>query len=142
MNAKNIGYAIAYGGAELVPQVQPQINKPLVTSALEKLGAERVLRGHVALEHGGDGWKGCFLALCFGGYGKLEKLTSGGFLSTDDSTAADVLGLTLSETWAVVDAFDNCRSQMQELVEEWLELNYRPWIRASGTAIAEWGVPR
>lgn len=108
-------------------QVDYRIDKALVTSALEKLGSERVMRGHVALEHGDAGdWRNCFLAMCFGGFGVLADTATG----DPNYTTAEVLGLRNQEVWAVVEAFDHCRAELQVLVEEWLELNYAPAVTA------------
>jgi len=95
----------------------------MLTSALEKLGSDRVMRGHVALEHGTRGdWNNCFLAMCFGGYGRLNALLRTPHKEGDE--AAVMLGLSNAEVWAVTEAFDHCRAEMQALVEEWLELNH------------------
>ncbi|SRR6266576_1059096 len=104
------------------------IDKQTVTSALEKLGSERVMRGHVALEHGkGGDWRSCFLAMCFGGYGRLDSFL---LIRKEHEEASMILGLTHAEAWAVTEAFDHCRPEMQILVEEWLELNYVPMVSA------------
>ena len=96
--------------------------KGLVTSALEKLGPERVLRGHVALEHGTKGdWQNCFLALAYGGYGALVRATD-----LPGVRVHQVLRLTAGEMWAVIEMFDHSRADLQVLVEEWLELNVQP----------------
>lgn len=110
------------GNAFAVADPPHQIDKPLVTSALEKLGIERVVRGHVALEHGtGGNWQACFLAMCYGGFGRLMQLIN----AAEDPLAAAgrALGISPAETYAVMDAYDHCRLAFQALVEEWLELN-------------------
>lgn len=111
------------------------LDKATVTRALEKLGADRVMRGHVALEHGtGGNWGGCFLALCYGAFGQLQKIVLRAAPGYEDYDVASVLGLTTAETWAVVSAFDHNRAELQVLVEEWLELNY---VRGDSSSIRQ-----
>lgn len=107
----------------IVVEPRPAIDKALVTSALFKLGADRVMRGHVALGHGtGGDWHNCFLAMCYGPYGALNRVISAEW-SDPIFDIADLLGLTSHEVHAVTDAFDHCLAEFQVLVEEWLELN-------------------
>ena len=114
-----------------VPDRSPGIDKETVTRALEKLGPERVMRGHVALEHGSGGdWHNCFLALAYGKYGLLHARMYGRDSDTMSSSAGQQLGLDSLEVLAVMDAFDYCRPELQVLVEEWLELNYTPAVKA------------
>lgn len=113
-------------GLASLPPTEHRIDKALVTSVLEKLGPRRVMRGHVAFAHGVQhDWRACFLALCYGGWGKMvlatDRISKPG---NEAYSTGDVLGLTNHEVWAVVEAFDHCRPEFQVLVEEWLELNY------------------
>jgi hypothetical protein len=106
------------------------IDKAMVTSAFERLGPDAVMRGHVALHHNvqGSNWDNCFLAMCFGGYGKLHQMMKVLSLAglDDGDLCASILNLTNHEVWAVTEAFDHCRAEFAILVEEWLELNYVP----------------
>jgi hypothetical protein len=121
----------------VLPEVPHRIDKVLVTSALEKLGTDRVLRGHVSLEHGkGGDWRSCFLAMCFGNYGVLDHLL---IQNKEHEDAALQLGLSFQETWAVTEAFDHCRAEFQVLVEEWLELNKNPALVLRDLAIQAYG---
>ena len=98
-----------------------RLDKALCTSAFEKLGYDRVLRGHVAIDHSPAGdWRGCFLAMCFGIYGALARLTD---TVGQEYGVAKALSLTNEEVWAVVEGFDHLRAEFRVLVEEWLELN-------------------
>jgi hypothetical protein len=114
----------------LLAEPPHRIDKPAVTRALEKLGPERVLRGHVAFEHGDGGWDACFLAMAFGGFGKLARAINHAMSPTGiEDVVGQTFGLSGIEAWCVMEAFDHCRAEFQVLVEEWLELNYRT-IRA------------
>lgn len=122
-----------------VPMVQHVIDKQLITDAFERLGYDRVLRAHVALAHGNGGdWHNCFLAMAYGGYGKLYECLPP--VSPDVSyDVAQILDLTVREVWAVTEAFDHCLTEFQILVEEWLELNKNPALVLRDLAIRAYG---
>lgn len=121
---KRAANAVIYGYGDRPMQ------RASVASALSKLGGMLVMRAHTALQHtkAGD-WNGCFFALAYGPYGELNQILARGGNEEYDVAHCFMrkhgIFLTQQEVWDVVEAFDHCRGEFQELVEEYLELNYR-----------------
>ncbi len=93
--------------------------KPLLTTALEALGPERVTRGLAAAGHT---WNDCFLAIAL--YGEpaalarqLEKRWRREYF------VGTLLGVRVEVVNEVVRAWDHDEAAFRALATEWLELN-------------------
>ncbi len=107
------------------------INKAAVTAVFEALGPDRVARGLANAE--GHTWEDCFLARAYGAVGELERamrldpsrsVANLLGLSLAAADAARLLGVEWTAVAAVLDAFDDHRTEFRQLAEEWLEENH------------------